>query len=300
MTGAFELSPLSTSFGAEVHGLDLTRVRADSHYPELRGLFEEHSALLFRDQALSDEALLRLGRLFGPIEDRNAEDRAAGEPAPVSKVSNETAEGGLTGITDLHTLHLIANQQWHVDSSFMPVPALCNILTARVVSKSGGETELASTRAAWAAMPEKLKSRIRMCRLGHNYRTSRERVSPELAKQAMFSKWPDQYWPAVWANPANGREALYLASHVFEVQGMEKAAGLRLIDELIDFCTRPAFAYSHRWRVGDVLIWDQRAVMHRGRPWPYDQPRTLASVCCSMTDADGLAVAKAATSEHQA
>ena len=111
----------------------------------------------------------------------------------------------------------------------------------------------------------------------------------------MFNKWPPQRWPAIWVNPVNGHEALYIASHVYEVEGLSPSDGDALIDELVGFCTQPRFVYAHTWQVGDVLIWDQRAILHRGTPWPYEQPRTLASVCCSLTEADGLAAARAGT-----
>ncbi|MEM6477480.1 MAG: TauD/TfdA family dioxygenase, partial [Pseudomonadota bacterium] len=208
-------------------------------------------------------------------------------------VSNQT-ETGVTGEMDLHTLNLRANQQWHTDSTFLPRPALCNILTARVVPSRGGETELASSRAAWAAMPEALKARVRGRFFAHHYRTSRARLSEELASLPMFNKWPAQTWPALWTNPTNGAEALYIASHVYAVDGLDAEASAALIDELTAFCAQPAFTYSHAWTVGDVLLWDQRAVLHRGRPWPLEEPRTLASLCISMSDGDGLAAARAA------
>lgn len=294
MTGdmdALKTTPLTETFGVIVEGVDLSNV-SEATFGALRMLFEEHSALLFKGQDLSPEAHLRLGEMFGPIEDREADKRKPGEKAPVRPVSNETGDGGVTGEMDLHTLNLKANQLWHIDSTFLPVPALCNILMGKVVTKTGGETELASTRAAFAQMPEALKDRIRGRVLGHNFIRSREMISPELAKQAQFTKWGAQRWPAVWPNPVNGREGLFIASHVYEVEGMEKGEGEALIAELMDFCTQPKFSYSHKWEVGDVLIWDQRAVLHRGREWNYSEPRTLVSVCCSMTDADGLAAAR--------
>lgn len=210
-----------------------------------------------------------------------------------SPVSNEASGQSHLG-AELHRLHLAANEQWHIDSTFMPVPALCNILTAKVVPSSGGNTELASTRAAWAAMPEALREELRGVRFHHNYRRSRERISEALADLPMFNKWPAQTWPAVWRNPVNGIEALYVASHVFALDGVSTASPERYVDDLIEFCTRPEFVYSHEWRVGDVLIWDQRAVLHRGTPWPYDEPRTLMSVCCSLRDEDGLDAARSA------
>jgi alpha-ketoglutarate-dependent 2,4-dichlorophenoxyacetate dioxygenase len=92
----------------------------------------------------------------------------------------------------------------------------------------------------------------------------------------------------VWRNPVNGEEALYIASHAFAVVGLLEGEGQALIDALIDFATRPGTIYSHAWRPGDVLIWDERAILHRGRPWPYKEERTLASICVSARDVDGL------------
>jgi len=288
----FKTDALTEIFGVEVYDFNLAEITRNDGFPELRSLFEEHSAILFRHQNLTDEAQLQLAKMFGPLEDRAAETRKPGEPVGVSPVSNITPDGDVTAEMDMHTLHLKANQLWHIDSTFMPTPAICNILKANVVTDVGGETEIASTRAAWAVMPESLKVRIRGKICSHNYTRSRETISKELAKSAMFNKWPPQRWPAIWVNPVNGKEALYIASHIFEVEGMQQSDGERLIDELMEYSTQPRFVYSHQWAVGDVLIWDQRAVMHRGRPWPYEQPRKLTSVCCSMVDSDGLADAR--------
>jgi alpha-ketoglutarate-dependent 2,4-dichlorophenoxyacetate dioxygenase len=105
----------------------------------------------------------------------------------------------------------------------------------------------------------------------------------------MFHKWPPQHWKSVWTNPVNGREALYIASHVFQIDGYDEDESVALLDELVAFCTQPEFVYSHNWSVGDVMLWDQRAVMHRGTPWPYEEPRKLDSTCSSVRDSDGLA-----------
>lgn len=285
---AFQTRPLTARFGVEVTGLDLGDPATDALFPHIRALFEEHSALLFRNQSLDDDRHLALAQRFGPIEDRNADERKPGEDFTVPRVSNVRADGSVTEAMDLHTLNLKANMLWHSDSTFLPVPALTNILIARVVSTEGGATELASTRAAWAEMPESLKARIRGRGIRHHYAHSRSRISPELAKLEMFNKWPETRWNSVWTNPVNGREALYIASHARLVDGLGEAESQALLDELMEFCTQPRFVYAHQWQVGDVLLWDQRAVMHRGRPWPYDQPRTLSSICTSATPADGL------------
>ena len=283
------VSPLHPRFGVEIHDVDLSTVD-QAGYDTLRAAFEEHSLLLFRNQSLSDEDHLRLGRYFGPIEDRNADTRAAGETAPVSEVSNIRADGSVTDEMDLHTLHLKANMLWHADSTFLPRPALANILVARIVTQTGGATEFASTRAGWADMPDTLKSRIEGRAFWHRYAHSRARISPELAKLPMFHKWPDQRWPATWTNPANGIPALYIASHAYAVEGLDAAAGTALIDEAMNWVTQPQYVFSHTWNVGDVLVWDQRAVLHRATPWNYGEPRKLTSICISASDADGLPV----------
>ncbi|KUJ85266.1 hypothetical protein AVO45_17350 [Ruegeria marisrubri] len=280
--------PLSAHFGVDVTGIDLNTVTAEHLFPQLRALFEEHSALLFRGQDMTDETHLRIAGLFGPIEDRQADERKPDEAFEIPKVSNVMTDGSVSGEMDLKTLNLKSNFLWHSDSTFLPVPALVNILVGRVVTTTGGATELASTRAAWALMPEEMKARIRGRGIWHRYSHSRRKISPELAELPMFNKWPDTHWNAIWENPVNGREALYLASHAFKVDGYDETESEALLAELTAFCTQPAFVYSHKWNVGDVLIWDQRAVMHRGTPWPYDQPRTLSSICSSVTEADGI------------
>ncbi len=283
-----QTKPLTPHFGVEVSGMALSDVSAGQNFAELRALFEEHSALLFRAQDISNAEHMALAQLFGPIEDRKADERKPGEKFEVPEVSNVQKDGSTSGEMDLHTLNLKSNFLWHSDSTFLPTPALTNILIGRVVTTEGGATELASTRAAWAAMPEALKAKIRGRGIWHRYSHSRRKISPELAELPMFNKWPDQHWNAVWPNPVNGREALYIASHAFKVDGYDETESQALLDELMAYCTQPEFTYSHQWAVGDVLIWDQRAVLHRGTPWPYEQPRTLSSICASATEDDGI------------
>lgn len=284
---ALEMTPLHPRYGVEIHGIDLNDAD-NALYAQIRAAFEEHSLLLFRGQDLSDEAHLRFGRYFGPVENRSVPDLKEGKEFRVPEVSNITDDGGVTGEMDMHTLNLKANMLWHCDSTFLPIPALTNILIARVVTKEGGATEFASTRAGWADMPEELKARIRGRGLWHRYGHSRRKISPELAASQLFTKWKDQHWNPVWKNPVNGREALYIASHAYAVDGLDELEGQRLIDELAEFVTKPEYVFSHPWSVGDVLVWDQRAVLHRATPWNYAEPRKLTSICISASASDGL------------
>lgn len=285
--------PLHPHFGVEVMGVDLREVTEHHLYAELRELFEEHSLLLFRNQTLDDEGHLRFGALWGPVEDRSY---GAMGPAPrMASVSNLRADGTVAGADDPLTLDLTGNQLWHTDSIFLPRPALANVLAARVLSTTGGETELVSTRTAYADMPNEWRQRLEHTVFTHRLAHSRRTISSELY-QRHRDRFPDQSWRAVWPNPVNGIPALYVASHTFAVDGDDSAAAQQFVDELIAFCTQPHRVYTHSWHPGDVLVWDERATLHRGRPWPYDQERTLASICVSVTDADGLDAVRATSS----
>jgi len=278
-----ETTALHPDFGVEVLGLDLKSVTAENGYPELRRLFDRHSLLLFRDQPLDDAEHLRLGNLFGPIENRT---EVPGDR--LSPVSNKAENGGVTAADDLHTLNLIANQLWHTDSTFLPVPALANLLQARIVSSTGGETEFVSTRAGFKRLSPAVQERLRQTSFRHDYKTSRGEIAKELTTLEIIQKWPEQHWRALWPNPETGEEALYIASHVYAVEGMERGVAKAWVNELIAAMTPADAIYTHAWRQGDMIIWDERATMHRGRPWPYEEERTLASICVTAREVDGL------------
>ena len=281
-----QITPLHERFGVEVHDADLRRVTAERGYAEIRDAFETHSVLLFREQALDDAGLLAFAALFGPLEVRS---QAARPPAPaVAPVTNVGENDEVAAEDDLLVQDLKANQLWHTDSTFLPVPALANTIAARVVPSRGGETELASTRAAWQDMPVDLKEKVRDVVLVHRFTHSRAKISAQLAAREVYAMWEDQSWRALWRNPCTGEDALYVAAHACAVEGMSQVQGLAFIDELIGWATREEYVYSHRWRAGDVIIWDERATLHRGRPWPYEEERTLASVCISAGAEDGL------------
>jgi alpha-ketoglutarate-dependent 2,4-dichlorophenoxyacetate dioxygenase len=189
---------------------------------------------------------------------------------------------------DLKTVNLQANFQWHIDSTFLPVPALVNILTAKIVPSSGGATEFASTRAAWAAMPEALKARVGAAACGTTpaSRANDQRGAVEMADVPQMAAAALEIGLDQPRERARG--ALYREPCV-QIDGYDEEESVALLDELVAFCTQPEFVYSHNWSVGDVMLWDQRAVMHRGTPWPYEEPRKLDSTCSSVRDSDGLA-----------
>ncbi len=282
------MSPLHDRFAVEILDVDLRGVTAEHLYPDIRAAFEEHSLLLFRNQNLDDDAHTNLASLFGPLENR---EQLAGndDPFSVSAVSNVEPDGALTPADALRHLDHQANMLWHTDSTFLPVPALVNILHAKTIPSSGGQTEFSGTRAAFEEAPPSLQQILRETFAVHQLTHSRDQVDERIKSLDHVSRWPDRPWRTVWPNPVNGREAIYTASHAYTIAGMPDDEGAAFATDLLERCTQPQYQYSHDWVVGDVLIWDERAILHRGQPWPYDEPRTLKSICCSVTEADGLA-----------
>ncbi|SMF79475.1 alpha-ketoglutarate-dependent 2,4-dichlorophenoxyacetate dioxygenase [Tistlia consotensis] len=281
---------LHPDFGVEVLHVDLRDVTASRLYPEIRALFEQHSLLLFRGQRLDEPAHRALAELFGPLEDlRDAPD---GVPPTRPMVSNAGGGGGLTDDAELRLLDLKSNFFWHTDSSFLPTPAISNILLGCTIPAAGGDTEFVSTRAGWARLPEDLKARARDRIAVHSFAHSRALVDARLAEQPIYTKFRPTCWRMTWRNPRNGAEALFLGAHAAGVRGLMPQEGARLIEELTAAVTGPEAIYSHRWRVGDVLIWDERATLHRGTPWDYREERTLASFVSSARESDGIASAR--------
>ncbi|NNE21428.1 MAG: TauD/TfdA family dioxygenase [Rhizobiales bacterium] len=278
--------PLHRDFGVEVTGVDVATVISDNLYPEIRALFEAHSLLLFRNQQLDDSAHMRFGALFGKQEDRRKPQDQTGPE--VSPITNKDSGDHIIDEHDLHVLQLKANQLWHTDSTFLPVPALANVLTAHVVPSSGGETQFVSTRAAFKRLPADEQDRLRKTYITHRYAHSRAQISDDLSKQELFTMWCDQHWRAVWTNPANGEDALYIASHGCAIDGLPDDEAQAYLARLIEDATQAEHVYNHDWSPGDVIIWDERATMHRGCPWPYDEERTMASICVSVGPNDGL------------
>ncbi len=284
-----ETKLLGPGFAAEVRGVGLADVaKSDDAYSAVRAAFEEYSVLLFRGQRISDEIQIAYSERFGPLEVAKA--ASLGEGTPFSILTNiDRATGKLVPPDHKEALRARANQLWHTDSCFKDPPALASVLSARVIATSGGETEFASMRSGWERLPEPLRARLADAYAWHDYAHSRGKIAPQLASQRERSALPPVRWRMRWHNPANGRDALYVASHTYAIDGMDKNEAQALIEELIAVTTAPGHTYLHRWQPGDIIMWDNRAILHRGRPWPGDQPRHVVRTTITATDADGLA-----------
>jgi alpha-ketoglutarate-dependent 2,4-dichlorophenoxyacetate dioxygenase len=283
-----ELVPLGPEFGVEVRGIGLIDVASsDDAYRATRAALEEHSVLLFREQQVSDDVQAAFSRAFGPLE--RVKIGSVGEGTFYSRLHNIAADGSLVPPTHQQALTARANQLWHTDSSFKATPALASVLSARIVPETGGETEFTSTRQAWRRLTPAMQGRLRDAIVSHAYANSRDQIDPGIMTPAERAAVPPVRWRMTWRNPVNGCTALYLASHAFAVEDMGDEEARALLAKLIADATRPEFTYRHQWRPGDVLMWDNRATMHRGRDWPSDQARSIVRTTISAVDADGVA-----------
>ena len=282
-----EIIPLGPGFAAELRGVTLADVAArTAAYDQVRAAFEEHSVLIFRGQEVTDETQLAFSRRFGPLEITKVGSQGAGTNLVILSTIDEN--GRVVPADHRLSLRNKANQLWHTDSTFKRVPALASMLSARIIPAAGGETEYVSTRLAWERLDPALRQRLENAFAWHDYAHSRGKIASDLASPAERAALPPQCWRMAWTNPTNGRTALYIASHAYTIEGTEQAAAQRLLAELIDAATAPGFSYVHAWRKGDVVMWDNRATLHRGRPWPAQEPRLMVRTTISATDADGL------------
>jgi alpha-ketoglutarate-dependent 2,4-dichlorophenoxyacetate dioxygenase len=282
-----DIVPLGPGFGADLRGVTLADVASDdAAYAAARAAFEEHSVLVLRNQKVTDELQLAFSRRFGPPELTKVGSQGTGSHFVI--LSTIGPDGGVVPPDHRLSLRSKANQLWHTDSSFKRVPALTSILSARIIPARGGETEFVSTRLAFERLDAALRNKLENSFAWHDYAHSRGRIAPDLATPEERAALPPQCWRMVWRNPANGRSAIYLASHAYAIEGMEAAAGKRLIDELMTAATAPGTGYLHQWRKGDVVMWDNRATMHRGRPWPAHEARLMIRTTISATEADGV------------
>ena len=277
---AIALTPLHPTLGAEVRGVDLTRPVMPEVFAEIDAAFNRYGILVFPGQPVTDGQQLAFSRLFGPLEVNPNYAGAKLRVRPdIADISNLDAEGRVLARDDRRNLFNLGNQLWHTDSSFKHVPAKCSLLSAREIPSSGpmggGETEFADLRAAWDALPEARRHDLDGLVVEHSIFRSRGQIGFADFNDEIFKELPPVRQALVRHHPASGRTSLYLASHASHIIGSPVEEGRALIEELIAFATQPQFVYRHRWTVGDLVIWDNRCTMHRGRPYDDTQRRVL-------------------------
>ncbi len=281
-----ELVPLGPGFGVEVRGVSVLDVATDGEaYKAVRTAFEEHSLLVFRDQPIADDVQAAYSRAFGPLELTKVS--SVGQNTFYSRLTNKM-NGKIVPPDHRQVLVARANALLHIDSSFKKIPALASVLSARVLPGEDGDTEFTSTRMAWQRLSPDLQDRLKDAVATHSYANSRDQIHPDLATEIERRALPPVRWRMNWLNPVNGKRALYIASHAYAIDGMDDRDARQLLAELMDETTKREHVYVHKWRQGDVVMWDNRAMLHRGRPWDYTKERSMVRTTISATVEDGL------------
>ncbi len=295
------ICPVTPSFAAEVGDVDLSRPIERSDIAAIKDAFAKYAVLIFPDQHLSADQHLDFARHFGPLETTIAlfrKDAKLRVPKEFADVSNLDPENEVWGKDSRQRMFQLGNRLWHTDSSFKRLPARASLLYARSIPPVGGHTEFADERAAYDALPEEMKRRLASLVAEHSIFNSRARLG-----FASFSDEERQGLPpvpqvVVRTIAESGRKSLYLASHAGRIFGIPEAEGRALIDQLVAHATQRQFIYTHRWRVHDLVIWDDRCTMHRGTEfddlrWKRDMQRATVCDVANSCEQEGIAVAAA-------
>jgi alpha-ketoglutarate-dependent 2,4-dichlorophenoxyacetate dioxygenase len=260
---------LHPHFVGEVSGVDLCRPVERDTFGAIEAAFDRYAVLIFRDQPIDDAQQVAFSERFGRLEATltRVMRRSRRLRPEFSDVSNLDEHGGILPEGDRRLMFSRANRLWHTDASFTPVPAKASLLSAHVVPPEGGETEFADLRAAYDALPEAKKKMLDGLVAEHSIFHSRAQAGFTEFTPEERAQLPPVPQLLVRVHPGSKRKSLYLASHASRIVGWPLEEGRQLLAELMAFATESHFVHRHRWRVGDLVMWDNRCTMHRGLPW---------------------------------
>ena len=289
--------PVTENFAAEIGDVDLSQPLSKEQLGEIETAFNRYSVLIFPDQELTQEQHLDFARNFGPLE---TSVHAARKDAKLrlrpdlGDISNLDPGDTIWGKDSRKRWYEMANRMWHSDSSFKRTPARASLLYAHTIPPVGGQTEYADMRAAYDALPDDMKQRLRGLVAEHAIQFSRKKMGFEDFSEEEWRAYPPVPQTLLRRHPGSGRVGLFLASHAGRIFGMPEEEGKALLQQLIDHATQRHFVYTHRWRVHDLVMWDNRCTMHRGRPyddlrWTREMHRATTSDVAPTCEQEGIA-----------
>ncbi|HVC61453.1 MAG TPA: TauD/TfdA family dioxygenase [Acetobacteraceae bacterium] len=277
-----DVRPVHPEFAAEIAGIDLARPVDAATVRAIWDAIDRYAVLVFHDQRLTDAQLRDFAAAFGPLEiGRGALQGGRRRLAipQIGDISNLNEDNQVRGREDRRRLDSLGNRLWHTDASYMPVPVVLGMLHAVAVpppsALGGGETEFADMRAAYDALPDTVRAEIDGLVAEHDIFWSRGQIGFTEFAAGEREKYPPSPQRLVRLHPGSGRKTLYLSAHASHIVGWPVADGRLLLLDLNTHATQRQFVYSHQWRVGDLVIWDNRCTMHRGRAHDESQPRDL-------------------------
>jgi len=267
---AVNVSPLHPEFGASLSGFSIADGVSDSDFADILAAFEKYSVVVFPNQPMSVEQHVSFSERFGELEVALTKLGNDDVSKHVAYLSNLDTEGNIVPNTHRVMLNNKANSLWHTDSTFKPRTAVASMLYGVQTPPEGGETEFVSTRVAYERLSDDLKDRIDSLWAVHDFGRSRAKMGKDLIPEKVKALTPPQRRPLVRVHPDTGEKSLYVASHCTGIEGMDDTEARALLDLLIDHCIQDDLIYRHTWSDNDLVMWDNRATMHRGRPWRDD------------------------------
>lgn len=252
------ITRLGRTFVAEINGLDLARPLTEASFQPIRDAFHAHAVLVFRDQALNKAALVSFSRHFGPLLVHVLNQYLASDFPEVMRLSNTDDNGR-------KVIFRNGAEAWHTDLSFTDRPSLATLLYGQAIPAVGGDTLFCDAATACDGLDDETKKRIEGLKAVHSFSRYQARRFPERPlTDEQRARTPDVLHPVVRVHPETGRKALFIGDDVIShVDGMDRAAGKALIDELLRHATKDRFVYRHRWRQGDLVVYDNRCTLHR-------------------------------------
>ncbi len=292
-------TPLHPLFAAAVTGIDISKDLDSLAVRAIEKVIDEFAVVVFRDQSLTVEAQIAFARRFGPLEGATMRTRADNRhrtPHPeIVDIANVDENDNLQSSDDRRRVYNLGNRLWHTDSSFRAVRGALSMLYARRIPPSGGDTEFADMRAAYDALPPDIKRQADSLWIEHDRTFGRVMLGVTNHTPQEIAAFPPVRHKLVQVHPTSGRTTLYLAAHAKDVVDWPVPDGRIFLRELMEAATEREFVYRHQWRVGDLVIWDNRCTMHRARPFDESYPRDLTRVTTSDV---GYAGADAASKEQ--
>jgi len=266
-------------FAAEVEGIDITKPLSPEQVDAIHAGMDRYAVLVFHDQPINDEQQLAFTRSLGEIEHSIGTSlRGAAEqrlPSTFADVSNLDKDNKVFARDDRPRLFGLGNRLWHSDSSFKVIPAKYSLLHARSVPSKGGNTEFADMRAGYDALDDETKAEVEGLVCEHSQLYSRAILGFTDFTEEERERFKPVHQCLVRTHPVTKRRSLYLASHAGAILGWPVPEARAFLRDLIEHATQRQFVYAHTWKVGDLVMWDNRQTMHRARPFPAHEPRDM-------------------------
>ena len=295
---AITVQPVTPGFAAEVGDIDLSKPLDAVDEAAVKQAFWDYAVLIFPEQELTEDQHLDFARLIGELETSIGvyrSDTPLRVRPDIADVSNLNHENKVWGKDSRLRQFQLGNRLWHTDSSFKYVPARASILYAKSIPPIGGHTEFADQRAAYDALSDETKGRLEGLIAEHSIFNSRARLGFSDFQESERENIPPVPQALVRTIPESGRKTLYVASHAGRILGMDDRAGRALIDQLLAHASQRQFVYTHRWRVRDLVMWDDRCTLHRGAEfddlrWRRDMHRATVADVANSCEQEGLKV----------